>query len=177
MYIETLRMIIRDFTPEDAADLHAIFGDDETMENCEPAYDFEKTKEFLTLFCIGRKSAVAAVHKESGKMIGYILFKEYDEEVYEIYEIGWIYNRNFWRQGYAYESCKAVIDYAFTEMKVHKVFAEAIDAVKSVGLMKKLGMQLEGIQRSQTKDLHGNWTDLCLYGLLEKDWSKSDDVC
>ena len=62
MYIETPRMIIRDFTPEDVADLHDIFGDDETMKNCEPAYDFEKTKEFLTSFCIGRKGAVAAVH-------------------------------------------------------------------------------------------------------------------
>lgn len=110
MYIETPRMIIRDFTPEDAADLHEIFGDDETMENCEPAYDFEKTKEFLTSFCIGRKGAVAAVHKESNKVIGYILFNEADEGVFEM---GWFYNRSFWRQGYAYESCKAMIDYAF----------------------------------------------------------------
>ena len=37
MYIETPRMIIRDFILEDAADLHDIFGDDETMENCESA--------------------------------------------------------------------------------------------------------------------------------------------
>ena len=107
-------------------------------------------------------------------MMGYILFKEYDEDVYEV---GWIYNRSFWRQGYAYESCKAVIDYAFTELKVHKVFAEAIDGVKSVGLMKKLGMQLEGIQRSQTKDLQGKWVDLYFYGMLEEDWSKKDDIC
>ncbi len=170
MYIETKRMIIRDFTPEDAADLQDIFGDDETMENCEPAYDFEKTKDFLTSFCIGRNGAVAAVHKESGKMIGYILFHELDEGVYEM---GWIYNRNYWRQGYAYESCKAVIDYAFTEGKAHKVFAEAIDAVKSVGLMQKLGMRLEGIQRSQTKDNHGNWADLHLYGLLREEWENA----
>ena len=96
MNIETPRMIIRDFIPEDAADLHEIFGDDETMKNCEPAYDFDKTKEFLTSFCIGRKGAVAAVHKESNKVIGYILFNEADEGVYEM---GWIYNRSFWRQG------------------------------------------------------------------------------
>ena len=171
MYIETPRMIIRDFTRSDAADLHDIFGDDETMENCEPAYDLEKTKGFLTSFCIGRKGAVAAVHKESGKMMGYILFNEFDEGVYEM---GWIYNRNFWRQGLAFESCKAVIDYAFGSLKAHKVFAEAIDAVKSVGLMKKLGMQLEGIQRSQTKDLHGNWADLYLYGLLDDDWKRNN---
>ena len=46
MYIETPRMIIRSFTPEDAADLHDILGDDETMENCEPAYDFRKPGNF-----------------------------------------------------------------------------------------------------------------------------------
>ena len=172
MYIETLRMIVRDFTPEDAADLHEIFGDDETMENCEPAYDFEKSEKFLTSFCIGQNGAVAAVHKDSSKLMGYILFNEFDEGVYEM---GWIYNRSFWRQGYAYESCKAVIDYAFAELKAHKVFAEAIDAVKSVGLMKKLGMQLEGIQRSQTKDLQGNWVDLYFYGLLEDDWRMKND--
>lgn len=172
MYIETPRMVVRDFTLEDAVDLYDIFGDDETMENCEPAYDFEKTQKFLTSFCIGRKGAVAAVHKKSGKMMGYILFNEFDEGVYEM---GWIYNRNYWRQGYAYESCKAVIDYAFGERKAHKIFAEAIDAVKSVGLMKKLGMQLEGIQRSQTKDNHGNWADLYFYGLLEDDWRKQND--
>ena len=167
MYIETPRMIIRNFTPEDVADLHDIFGDDETMENCEPAYDFEKTKEFLTSFCIARKGAVAVVHKESEKMMGYILFNEFDEGVYEM---GWIYNRSFWRQGYAHESCKAVIDYAFRELNAHKVFAETIDSVKSVNLMKKLGMQLEGIQRSQIKDNYGNWADLYFYGLLAGDW-------
>lgn len=167
MHIETLRMIIRDFVPEDVADLHEIFGDNETMAYCEPAYDFQKTEKFLTSFCISRNGAVAAVHKESGKMMGYILFNEFDEGVYEM---GWIYNRNFWRQGYAYESCKGVIDYAFTELKAHKVFAETIDAVKSGGLMKKLGMQLEGIQRSQTRDNHGNWADLYFYGLLKDDW-------
>ncbi len=169
MYIETKRLIIRDFTQADAADLHDIFGDAETMANCEPAYDFEKTKQFLTSFCIGRKGAVAAVHKESGKMMGYILFNEFETGVYEM---GWIFNRSFWQQGYAYESCKAVIDYAFGELKAHKVFAEAIDAVKSVSLMKKLGMQLEGIQRSQTMDNNGNWADLYFYGLLGDDWRK-----
>ena len=140
MFIETPRMIIRDFTPEDAADLHDIFGDDETMENCEPAYDFEKTKKFLASFCIDRKGAVAAVHKESGKMMGYILFNKLDEG---IYEMGWIYNRSFWRQGYAYEACRAVIDYAFRELSANRIFAETVDTERSLALMKKLGMSFE----------------------------------
>lgn len=169
MYIETPRMIVRDFTPVDAGGLHAIFGDAETMKNCEPAYGFEKTVEFLHSFCIGRRGALAAVERGSGALVGYILFKEFEEEVYEI---GWIFNRNYWRRGFAFESCKAVIDYAFTELRAHKIFAEAIDGVKSVGLMKKLGMQSEGVQRSQTRDNDGNWADLYFYGLLREDWKE-----
>lgn len=172
MHLETARMIIRDFVPEDAADLQDIFGDPVTMEQCEPAYDFEKTKRFLESFCIGRNGAVAAVDKQSGKVIGYILFNALSEEVYEM---GWFYNRNYWRQGYAYESCKAVIDDAFAQRNVHKIFAETIDAEKSVGMMKKLGVQFEGIQRSQSRDNHGNWADIYLYGMLRKDWENKQN--
>ena len=171
--LETQRMMIRCFTPEDAADLHEILGDDDTMEYCEPAYDFEKTKEFLHSFCIGRKDAVAAVHKESGKMVGYILFNELEKGVYEM---GWFFNRRFWGQGLAFESCKAVIDHAFSERKAHKVFAETIDDMKSIGLMLKLGMQLEGVQRRHTRDNHGNWADLYFYGLLEEDWKNNGNT-
>ena len=36
-------------------------------------------------------------------------------------------------------------------------------------------MRPEGIQRSQTRDNHGNWADLYFYGLLEEDWRKQQD--
>ena len=166
MYIETPRMIVRNFQMDDVKDLQEILGDDETMKYCEPAYSLEKTTNFFQKFCIEKKAAIAAVHKESSKVIGYILFKESEKKVYEM---GWFFNRNYWRQGYAYEACKAVIDYAFDALNAHKIFAETIDGEKSVNLMKKLGMKLEGIQRSQVKDNSGNWADLYLDGILETD--------
>lgn len=165
MYIKTKRMIIRDFVLEDAKDLHQILGDGETMKNCEPAYDFEKTEKFLQDFCIERKGAVAATLKESNKVIGYILFNEFEEGVYEM---GWFFNRDYWGQGYAYEACAKVITYAFEELRVHKIFAETIDVEKSVGLMKKLGMVQEGVQRSQTRDNDSEWKDLYFFGLLNE---------
>lgn len=171
MHIETERVLLRDFRESDLADLHAIFGDVETMRYVEPPYTLEKTRGFLLDFCIAQKKAFAAVHKSSGKMIGYVLFKPYGEP--EVYEIGWIFHRDFWRQGYASEICGALLNHAFTEMNVHKIFAEAIDGVRSVGLMKKLGMQLEGVQRSQTRDHDGNWSDLYLYGMLREDCLRS----
>ena len=166
MLIETERMIIRDFNADDGSDLYEILGDNETMQNCEPAYDYPKTQAFLREFCIAKKGAAAAVLKDSGKVIGYILFKPWEESVYEI---GWIFNKKYWRQGYAYEACSELIAHAFRELHIHKVVAEATDSRKSVGLMEKLGMKREGIQRSQTKDNYGNWADLYLYGLLQDD--------
>lgn len=169
MLIETKRLRLRGFTMDDAEDLFEIFGDGETMANCEPAYDRAKTEDFLQNFCIARHGALAAERKSSGKVIGYILFNELDPGVYEI---GWIFNRAYWRQGYAYEGCKALLDHAFAVENAHKIFAEAIDGVKSVGLMKKLGMGLEGVQREQTMDNAGNWADLYFYGILKEDWEK-----
>ena len=167
MNINTTRLLVRDFTSADAADLHEIFGDGEVMKHCEPPYDLEKTTRFLQEFCIGRHGALAAMHKESGKVIGYILFNGPEPGCYEM---GWIFSRTYWRQGYAYEACSALIEYAFTCLNAHKVWAEAMDPVKSVGLMKKLGMKFEGIQRKQTLDLQGNWADLYYYGLLKEDF-------
>lgn len=163
MQIETSRLYIRGFSMQDAGDLHEILGDRETMKNCEPVYSLEKTMTFLKDFCIERKGALAAELKESRKVIGYILFKPLDED---IYEIGWFFNRAYWRRSYAYEACSAVIEYGFHQMGLHKVVAETIDTVKSVGLMEKLGMKHEGTQRGQAKDNAGNWADLHLYGLL-----------
>lgn len=166
MYLETERMTVRDFAMDDLEDLQAILGDEETMAYSEPTYTRERTAEFLRQFCVEKKGAVAAVLKATGRVIGYILFHELDEGVYEM---GWFFNRTCWGKGYALEACKAVVDHAFNQQNAHKIFAETIDGGKSVGLMKKLGMKPEGIRRSQVKDRSGTWADLYLYGLLAED--------
>ena len=168
MHIETERMILRNFTENDLADLHEIFGDPIVMEHTEPAYDLAKTREFLTDFCIDKGKAFAAALKESGKVIGYVLFKEFDEP--EIYEVGWIFNKDYWGRGYAYEICSALISHAFEDMGLHKVCAHATDAVKSVGLMKKLGMVEEGVQRKHCKSHDREWLDLYCYAILREDY-------
>ena len=165
MKLETERLLIRSFAMEDAPDLQLILGDAETMTYVEPPYDMAKTEGFLRDFCIGRQGALAAELRATGQVIGYLLFKPLEPEVYEL---GWIFHRGFWRRGYAYEACRALIRHAFEELGAHKVMAETIDPVKSAGLMRKLGMQREGIQRLHTRDNEGVWQDLHLYGLLRE---------
>jgi len=165
MYIETQRLLIRDFQANDANDLYEILGDAEVMEYCEPAYSFEQTTAFLNEFCISKKGAVAAVLKETNTLIGYILFNPLETD---IYEIGWFFHKGYWQQGYAYEACSHIIEHAFSTLHAHKIVAETIDPIRSVRLMQKLGMKQEGIQRSHTRDLHGNWVDFYLYGILNE---------
>ena len=168
MYLKTERLIIRDFLPDDISDLQEIFGDPETMQFCEAPYDLARTTSFLQEFCIRRRGAVGVALRNSGKLIGYILLHSLEADVYEI---GWWINRQFWRHGYAYEACCAVINHTFLQLHAHKIFAETVDNIGSTALMKKLGMQQEGIQRLQTRDLKGKWCDLHLYGILADEWT------
>jgi len=50
----------------------------------------------------------------------------------------------FQRQGYATEAAKALIDYAFTQLHLKRVVATTrYDNVASIGVMRKVGMQIE----------------------------------
>jgi RimJ/RimL family protein N-acetyltransferase len=123
-------------------------------------------------FCIGRdpKGAYAAVLKETDKVIGYVMFTSIDEP--EIYEMGWIFNKDYWRSGYAFEACSRLVKYGFEDLVLHKICAEAIDSDKSVSLMKKLGMLLEGVQRNHAKANDGSWRDLHWYAILHEDYCR-----
>ncbi len=158
-FLETSRLCIREFVPEDLWDLQEILGDSETMQFSEPPYGLEQTKAFLESFCIARRGALAAVERQSRKLVGYLLFSQTQPGVYEL---GWFFNRNYWGRGYAFEACKAVMDYAFRERNAQRIFAETIDPGKSLHLMEKLGMKPEGVECVQGRELY-------VYGLRRTD--------
>jgi RimJ/RimL family protein N-acetyltransferase len=166
--IETERLLIRNYEEQDLQDFYEIFSNPSVMRYCEPVYDREVSANWLR-FYIDNPVAYAVTETRSGKMIGHALFKQMPHEEEGIYEIGWIYNELFWHQGYAYEASKALINYGFEELCVHKIVAETIDPDKSVRLMKKLGMKEDGVFRQHTLDNSGEWVDLYWYGILSRD--------
>ena len=95
MLLRTKRLILRNYTPSDAADLHEIFSDPVVMKYCEEPYSPEQTQSILSLF-IEKNIAVAAVLPDTGKVIGHLLFQQLPMEENGIYEIGWFFNRNYW---------------------------------------------------------------------------------
>lgn len=171
MKLETARLLIRNFTLGDFDDLWDIFRDPITMEHvC--LYTEEEARAFLRTFCVERTppGAFAAVRRDTGRVVGYLLCKQIDAP--GIYELGWIFHRSVWRQGYACEAVSALIDDLFRVQNAHKVVAETEDAVRSLGLMEKLGMRREGVFLQHVPGTDGRWHDLYWYGLLRDEYMK-----
>lgn len=164
MELHTPRLVIRDYRPTDWQDLLEIFSDEAVMKDCEPAYDEARTKSALACF-MEKSIAYAVVLRKTGKVIGHALFHQLPGEEAGVYELGWFFNRAYWRKGYAYEASRALMDYGFEELGLHKLCAETIDPIRSAGLMEKLGMRHEGTFRAHAKAPTGRWADVYWYGI------------
>ena len=162
--LETQRLVVRPYEQSDLLDFHTIFSDPEVMDTCEPPYTSQQSEKALKYFSESR-IAYAVERKKDRTVIGHLLFKQRPSEEKGIYEIGWIFNRSAWKQGFAFEAAKAVMDHGFKTLDVHKVLAETLDPHKSLPLMKKLGMTHEGTLRNHVKH-NGKWRDLHVGGLL-----------
>lgn len=75
-------------------------------------------------------------------------------------------------KGYMSEALRAVIDYAFEEMNLHRIMANYMPAnERSRRLLEKLGFEREGYARDYLH-LAGRWQDHVLTSLINPDWKK-----
>jgi RimJ/RimL family protein N-acetyltransferase len=85
-------------------------------------------------------------------------------------EIGWTLHPDFAGRGYAAEAARAVLDLAFREIRLHRVYAD-LDPRNdsSIALCKRLGMREEAFF---VKDLwfKGEWADTGIYAILREEW-------
>lgn len=112
MNLVTTRCIIRKFMMDDVNDLYKTLSDEEVMKYIEPIFDMEETKEFVINAGLCEPPLVhALVWKETDRVIGHVIFHQYEEDSYEI---GWIINKEYWGKGIADEITKALIEHART---------------------------------------------------------------
>jgi ribosomal-protein-alanine N-acetyltransferase len=85
-------------------------------------------------------------------------------------ELGYWLAAPMWRQGFATEAARAVIDFGFRELGLARVYAQVLAGNRaSRAVLDKLGMLNEGIKRqhvNKARRLH----DVVLYGLLRDEW-------
>jgi [ribosomal protein S5]-alanine N-acetyltransferase len=73
--------------------------------------------------------------------------------------IGYCLARVHWGKGYMPEAARAVIDWAFQQPSIHRVYATTdVDNVASQHVLEKVGMQREGLLRKYI--IHPNISDI-----------------
>lgn len=81
-------------------------------------------------------------------------------------ELAYWVGEPYWGNGYATEAARAIVQFAFEEKKIHKVFARYFSSNPASGkVMEKIGMEKEGVLKEHViKD--GKYEDLICYGSI-----------
>ena len=168
---ETQRLILRRYKEEDLQDLFEYLSDAQVVEY-EPykPLTIDEARENLR-WRIGTDEMIAVELKAGRKMIGSVYLGKRE---FGALEIGYVFNRDYWGRGYAAESCKALIQQAFSN-GIHRIYAECDPRnVRSWKLLETLGFQREAHFRKNVyfwKDKDGKeiWKDTYVYARLSGD--------
>ncbi len=171
--LQTERVIIRRFQPEDLMDLYEYLSDAAVLRY-EPyaAMDLAGCQEELAFRC-NNADFYAVSLKESGKLIGNLYFSEQDAATYEL---GYVFNAAYQHQGYASEAATALLNYGFYTLGLHRVLARCNpENTASWRLLERLALRREAHHRKNVffqKDLTGQpiWQDTYVYAILEEEW-------
>ena len=127
MKLETNRLILRDFTPEDFSLLHEILSDAETMKHYPHPFQPEDTKNWIkrnrTRYATDGFGLWAVELKETGKLIGDCGITMQNIHGNLVPEIGYHINKKYQKQGYATEAAAACMKYAFQELGFPKIYS------------------------------------------------------
>lgn len=125
--LQTPRLLLREFTPEDAGALAQVICDPETMRYYPEPYDLGGVEQWIDRnrqryrdYGVG---LWAMELKRTSELIGDcgIIRQQVEDE--PLYEIGYHLRRDFWHQGLATEAGIACRDWAFAHLKVERLIS------------------------------------------------------
>ncbi len=172
--LETERLILRPMRRTDADDMFDYAGRSDLTEyllwSAHP--DRRYTEDYLRYiegrYAMGEFYDWAVVERKSGRMIGTCGFTRF-EFAHNSGEIGYVLNPDFHRQGYATEAARRVIDFGFSELKLHRIEAKFMKGNEaSLHVMEKLGMSFEGYRRDGML-VKGKYRTIGICGILFDD--------
>lgn len=146
---QTQRLLLREMTPDDLPALCKILQDEEVMYAYEHAFSDEETREWLYRQMERYENygygLWAVVLKKSGKMIGQCGLTMQDYKGKQVIEIGYLFQKAYWHQGYATEAAVACKKYAFEKLQADAVFSMIRDNnPASQNVAKRIGMHVCG---------------------------------
>ena len=175
--IETERLILRTFRPEDAEPMYNNWANDPEVTKFltwQPHKNVEATREVISRWIKEAEDPEnyqwAIVLKELGEPIGSISVVALVNER-DIVSIGYCIGRKWWHQGITSEAFEAVIRFMFDEVGVNRLEARHnVNNPNSGGVMKKCGLTYEGTLRQAASDNTGVTIDLCVYSILRSEY-------
>ncbi|WP_276271278.1 GNAT family N-acetyltransferase [Haloarcula litorea] len=85
-------------------------------------------------------------------------------------ELGYYLAEDAWGNGYATDAARTLVDHAFGELRLHRVYAKAFeDNEGSQRVLAKVGFEREGTLRDHWYR-RGSHEDVHVYGLLADEW-------
>jgi RimJ/RimL family protein N-acetyltransferase len=90
-------------------------------------------------------------------------------------EVGYVFHPDGGGRGYATEATRALVDFAFAELKAHRVFART-DArnTASAALLTRLEMRQEAHFR-EAEIFKGVWGEELVFAVLDREWRPAAD--
>jgi len=177
--LRTERLVLRDFEDSDAQAVFDIFSldsvtkyvDSETMQSVEEAA--KKITSRINLFKDGHGIRWGITLRGLGNTIigscGFYLLNRH----WFSCEIGYELHPQYWRRDIMTEALTAIINFGYSDrffFHLNRIQALTYEySEPSIGLLKKLGFQEEGIRREYTY-WKNHFQDLQCFSLLRRDW-------
>jgi len=186
VFLETQRLVLRQFTMADVDNLVSLDADPEVMRfitGGTPTSRSEIEGEVLPAF-LGYYERFAgfgfwaAVEKATGEFLGWFHFRPRDTAAPGEAELGYRLRRSAWGKGYATEGSRALIRKGFTEFGVQRVVAEAM-AVNAASrrVMEKAGLRLvRTFRQPWPHRIAGDELGDVEYALRKAEWQKQDQA-
>ena len=179
MYITTPRLLLREFGTDDWPDVLAYQRDPRYLRFYAWTDRTEaEVRGFVQMFVDQqangprRKFQLAITLSDSGQLIGSCGIRRKPENDWEA-DIGYELAPEHWGQGYATEAAKAIVDFGFRELGLHRISSWCIaDNAASARVLERVGLRPEGRLR-ENEHFKGRWWDTLLYALLASDWGAS----
>ena len=116
---ETERLVIKEVTYEDFNNLSVMLKDLEVMYAWEHSFSDEEVKEWIDnnikSYREDGTGYFTIIEKESGRFAGQAGLHYSVVQDKRILEIGYIFMKEFWNKGYAYEAAKVFIQQTFVK--------------------------------------------------------------
>lgn len=145
--METERLLLRMWHPEDVERLDEIYAQPEYLEHMQPASGAAHIADYRRLWEEDGFSKWAACERETGHLVGRMGLLRHDDWPLspEPLEVGWVLDRAYWGRGLATEGARAAVDAWRAYLADETLYSFTVpENARSRAVMERLGMSFGG---------------------------------